>query len=325
MTAMKHPKTTEVRLIGIDWGTSSLRAFLYDADGRIVATRQQPWGIRQLPEGGFAAALSTITADWPPCMVVAAGMIGSRQGWHEVPYVDVPADAASIARGMVRVEACDTHELWIAPGLRRHTPADVMRGEETQIIGALTQQPLYHAGARFVLPGTHSKWATVIDGRIIAFDTLMTGEMYALLMKHSILAAGLPASPTSEGTREAFVRGLQVAKENGAAGMFSRLFSVRAWALTGELDPVDLPDFLSGLLIGEEFRIARLRDDGADTSLCLIGESALCQRYAVAAVQFGYTIPRTLDDAAAHGLWQQASAAGLLRRAELHSYSGVDP
>ena len=317
--------TTDVRLIGLDWGTSSLRAYLYDADGKVVASRQQPWGLRHLPEGGFEAALLAITQDWPACSAIAAGMVGSRQGWREIPYVDVPADAASIAHGMLRVETCDSHALWIVPGLRQMAPADVMRGEETQIIGALTHHPNLRAGARFVLPGTHSKWATVVDGRIVGFDTMMTGEMYALLMKHSILGAGASNDPAQPHNGEAFVRGLHAAKESGAEGAFSRLFSTRARMLAGDLTSADVPDFLSGLLIGEELRIARLRHGDHVASLCLIGESSLCQRYATAATYFDYARPVIIDDAAAQGLWQLASAAGLLTQTITHSYSGVEP
>lgn len=315
--------STAARLIGLDWGTSSMRAYLYDADGKVVATRHQPWGIRNLPEGGFAGALRAITADWPACVAVAAGMVGSRQGWREVPYVALPADAASIAHGMLRVDDCSSHALWIAPGLQRHQPADVMRGEETQIIGALAQQPLYQANSRFVLPGTHSKWASVVDGRIVAFDTVMTGEMYALLIKHSILGAGLPGEPAQPFAHDAFSRGVLTAKESGAEGVFSRLFSTRALMLADELAAAHVPDFLSGLLIGEEFRIARSRDDDGISPLCLIGEASLCQRYTLAARSFGYAAPTVIDDAAVQGLWQLASAAGLLAKAKLHSFSGA--
>ncbi|WP_233840856.1 2-dehydro-3-deoxygalactonokinase [Dyella sp. 2HG41-7] len=317
--------TTDVRLIGLDWGTSSLRAYLFDADGKVIASRQQPWGVRHLPEGGFDAALQAMTRDWPACAVVAAGMVGSRQGWREIPYVDVPADAASIASGMLRVDACHSHTLWIAPGLRQAAPADVMRGEETQIVGALAQQPNLRTNARFVLPGTHSKWATVIDSRVTAFHTVMTGEMYALLMKHSILGAGASSDPALSHNEDAFVRGLNAVKESGAEGAISRLFSTRARMLAGELTGAEVPDFLSGLLIGEEFRIARLRDGAHPASLCLIGDSSLCQRYATAAVQFGNAPPVIIDDAAAQGLWQLASAAGLLAQTTTHTYSGVAP
>lgn len=316
--------TASVQLIGLDWGTSSLRAYLYDADGKVVASRRESWGIRHLPEGGFTAALQAVTADWPACRIVAAGMVGSRQGWLEVPYVELPADVASIARGMLRVDACRSHELWIAPGLRRISPADVMRGEETQIIGALALQPRHQANTRFVLPGTHSKWATVVDGRIVAFDTVMTGEMYALLIKHSILGAGLPDSE-SPFAEHAFVRGVNTAQDSGAQGVFGRLFSTRALMLAGELAAAEIPDFLSGLLIGEEFRIAKQRDNGAIAPLCLIGEAALCRRYRIAAKSFGYAEPAVIDDASVQGLWQLASAAGLLTDTTLHSYSGATP
>ncbi|HUA80624.1 MAG TPA: 2-dehydro-3-deoxygalactonokinase [Dyella sp.] len=316
--------TTNGQLIGLDWGTSSLRAYLYDADGNVIASRQQPWGLRHLPEGGFAAALLAITRDWPACPAIAAGMVGSRQGWREIPYVDVPADAASMAQGVLRVETCHSHALWIAPGLRQIAPADVMRGEETQIIGALSQQPALRAGARFVLPGTHSKWAAVVDDRIVAFHTVMTGEMYAVLMKHSILGAGASIDPMQPHHGDAFFRGLRTAKESGAEGAFSRLFSTRACMLAGDLASAEVPDFLSGLLIGEEFRLARLRDGDHLAPLCLIGDSSLCQRYTAAATCFGYAPPVVIDNAAAQGLWRLASAAGLLTHTVSRPYSGVE-
>jgi 2-dehydro-3-deoxygalactonokinase len=313
----------QAQLIGLDWGTSSLRAYLYASDGQVIATRQHAWGVRQLPEGGFPAALRAMTSGWPPCTIVAAGMVGSRQGWREVPYLDLPADAAAIAHGMLRVGACTSHALWVAPGLRRNEPADVMRGEETQIIGALLQHPEYQSGARFVMPGTHSKWATVHEGRIVAFDTVMTGELYALLMKHSILGAGIEPSIVPTFSEQAFVRGVHTVKSSGASGVFSCLFSVRALMLAGQLVGEDVPDFISGLLVGEEFRIAALREAQA-APLCLIGEPELCERYAIAAAIFGHAPPSVIDDAAAQGLWQLATAAGLLEHAELHSFAGAD-
>jgi 2-dehydro-3-deoxygalactonokinase len=313
----------QVQLIGLDWGTSSLRAYLFDAAGKVVAERRQAWGIRQLPVGGFAAALQAITSGWPACTVVASGMIGSRQGWREVPYVDAPADATAIARGMLRVDDCRSHVLWIAPGLRRDMPADVMRGEETQIVGAWMRQPDYRTHARFVLPGTHSKWASVSDGCIVAFDTVMTGELYALLMQHSILGAGAALDGARPFSHAAFTRGLHTVMDAGAAGAFSRLFSTRALMLAGELAADDVPDFVSGLLIGEEFRVALLRDAGT-MPLCLLGETVLCKRYTMAAAVFGYPPPSVIDDAAAPGLWQLATVAGLLVHAPLHSYSGAD-
>ncbi|RUL64525.1 2-dehydro-3-deoxygalactonokinase [Dyella dinghuensis] len=314
-----------VQLIGLDWGTSSLRAYLYDVDGNVVSTRQHAWGIRQLPEGSFSAALRAITTGWPPCIILAAGMVGSRQGWQEVPYVEVPADINVIAKGVMRNNACARHDMWIAPGLLQDSPANVMRGEETQIIGALSQQSEHRANVRFVLPGTHSKWVTVSDGRIAAFDTIMTGEIYALLMKHSILGAGMSVEDPQPVPNDAFLRGLHSARESGAAGAFSRLFSSRALMLNNQLDADDVPEFLSGLLIGEEFRIALVRDGGdSSVPLCLIGDLSLCNRYAVAATYFGYASPAIIGDAAAQGLWQLASAAGLHSHAKTYDFFGID-
>lgn len=313
----------DVRLIGLDWGTSSLRAYLYGADGQIVASRQQDWGIRQLPDGGFPAALKAMLEDWPSCAMVAAGMVGSRQGWREVPYVEVPADASAIARAMVSIDT-DAGALWIAPGLHQVAPANVMRGEETQILGALALHPELRANARFVLPGTHSKWAAVNDDRIVAFDTVMTGEIYALLLKHSILGAGVPKERTPSPSGDAFERGLFSAKESGAAGVYGRLFSVRARMLDGELHVQDVPDFLSGLLIGEEFRIASVREVHASGRLCLIGEPSLCARYVTAAKHFGYAEPAIIGDAAAAGLWQLATQSGVLAQAPSYRFSGAD-
>lgn len=317
--------SASVQIIGLDWGTSSLRAYLYATDGKVAATRQQPWGIRHLPEGGFSAALRAITAGWPPCTIVAAGMVGSRQGWLEVPYVKVPADAAAIAKGMLRIDAHAHSDMWIAPGLLQDSPANVMRGEETQIIGALAQQPKHQSNVRFVLPGTHSKWATVSDGRITAFDTVMTGEIYALLMKHSILGAGVSVEEQQSVPNDAFLRGLHSAKESAAAGAFSRLFSTRALLLANQLAPNDVSEFLSGLLIGEEFRIALVRDGGnSGVPLCLIGDASLCDRYVVAATHFGYAPPVVIGDAAAQGLWQLAATAGLLVQSTTYDFSGTD-
>jgi 2-dehydro-3-deoxygalactonokinase len=209
------------------------------------------------------------------------------------------------------------------PGLRQQAPANVMRGEETQIVGALMRQP--QRRARFVLPGTHSKWADVQDGRIAAFDTAMTGEVYALLIKHSILGAGVADDRNRPFPNESFERGLRAAKNSGAEGVFNLLFSTRALMLNGELDVDDVPDFLSGLLIGEEFRVALLRDGGdASVPLSFIGDASLCLRYATAAAFFGYASPAIVHDAAASGLWHLASTAGLLAQAPTLAYSGVD-
>src|SRR5690606_3327905 len=159
---------------------------LFDSEGGVHETRHRAWGIRQLPQGGFEAALSSICAGWPACPVLAAGMVGSRQGWHEAPYVDTPADVHALAARLVTVAAADGRRIHIVPGVRDGAGPNVMRGEETQLVGALDVQPRIAEGTPLVLPGTHSKWVQSHRGRITGFTTMMTGELYGLLCKHSI-------------------------------------------------------------------------------------------------------------------------------------------
>ncbi|MDO1527610.1 2-dehydro-3-deoxygalactonokinase [Fulvimonas sp. R45] len=294
-------------LIGLDWGTSSLRAYRFDGTGRIAEARARPWGIRQLPEGGYDAALADVTAGWPALPRLACGMVGSRGGWHEVPYLDLPADATRLGQALARLRAADGMDVHLVPGLRDPLGPDVMRGEETQLAGALALRPALAAASCFILPGTHSKWAMVRDGAVTGFRTLMTGELYAVLQRHSILGGHVPAADD-----EAFARGVATARDSGAAGALSRLFSARALMLDGALAPASVPDYLSGLLIGEEFRAA-LADGLArrDAPLQLVGDDALCARYRRTAALFDIELPPPLQDAAAHGLWRLAVQAGL--------------
>ncbi|MBN8893890.1 MAG: 2-dehydro-3-deoxygalactonokinase [Rhodanobacter sp.] len=297
-------------LIGLDWGTSSLRAYWLDTAGEIRETRTRPWGIRHLPEGGFDAALADITAGWPQLPRLACGMVGSRQGWMEVPYMDLPADTAQLGSAVRSLRAHDGSDVHIVPGLRNPHSPDVIRGEETQLLGALALRPALIPDSSWIMPGTHSKWARVRDGAVTDFCTLMTGELFALLRQHSILCAGVGDAAASP---DAFSRGVIAARDSGSAGGFSRLFSARALMLDGALAPDAVPEYLSGLLIGEELRSGlasnRFRHDAP---LQLIGDAALCARYRLAAVHFDIDLVESLPDAAAHGLWQIACDIGLI-------------
>lgn len=300
-------------LIGLDWGTSSLRACKLDAAGRVEETRRRPWGIRQLPEGGFDAALAQITEGWPSTLPrLACGMIGSRGGWREMPYVDLVADARRIAANIGHVRTGSGDMLYLVPGLRDSHGPDLMRGEETQLIGALSLHPELAGQSTWILPGTHSKWVSVRDGGIAVFRTFMTGELFAVLRAHSILGQGDATSRDED----AFARGVSAARESGATGAFSHLFSARALMLDGALPPESVSDYLSGLLIGEELRAAlagNLAAPGA--TLHVIGESELYRRYHSAAAPFGIELAPPLQHAAAHGLWTLAVQAGLIRPA----------
>ncbi len=300
-------------LIGLDWGTTSLRAYWLDAAGDIRETRSRPWGVRQLPEGGFDAALADITRDWPQLPRLACGMVGSRQGWLEVPYIDLAADLNALGSGMRCVRASDGLDVHIVPGLRNANGPDVMRGEETQLFGALAMQPTLAAHSTWILPGTHSKWARVRDGAVIDFSTLMTGELFALLRQHSILGIGSNDATVDD---DVFVRGLLAARDSGAAGALSRLFSARALVLDGAMTAAAVPEYLSGLLIGEEFRsrLACTRFP-PDAPIQLIGDEALCTRYRLAASYFDIELTDSAADAAAHGLWQIASQIGFINAA----------
>ena len=297
-------------LIGLDWGSTQLRAYRYGERGAVEAVRTLPCGVRQLPAGGFAQAFAQALEGWPAAPVIACGMVGSRNGWRETPYLDTPADLDRLAAALTPLAAPDGRAVHLVPGLRDPARPDVMRGEETQVAGALALEPALARHARLLLPGTHSKWVRVRDGAVAGFATLMTGELYALLCRHSILGAALPA-PVPDG--DAFRRGVRAARDSGAAGMLSRLFSARALLLDGALAPSSVADYLSGLLLGEELRAALAAGWATPGEpVLVVGDEALCERYLRAAEAFGIGLRRAPGDAAAHGLWRIAAAAALV-------------
>lgn len=297
-------------LIGLDWGSTHLRAYRYDGLGQVLEKRALPYGIRQLPEGGFEAAFAQATKAWPDVPVLACGMVGSRNGWLEVPYLDTPTSVTRLAGALTRMSTPDGRTLHLVPGLRDPSRPDVMRGEETQVVGVVTQSPDIATRGCLLLPGTHSKWVSLLDGDVTGFATVMTGELFAVLTQHSILGAALPAAVDDDA---AFLRGVDTARESGAAGVLSRLFSARTLMLDGVLAGSAVPDYLSGLLIGDELRMA-LAAGWADTSdrVHMVGEGPLCDRYLKAAARFGLDVHTAPDGTTSHGLWRIADAAGLI-------------
>lgn len=303
-------------LIVIDWGTSNLRASLLDASGQTLQARSAPGGVMAVPDRAFAAALVRLCQDWleaDPLPVIASGMIGSRQGWQEAPYLDCPADLPAAARTLTRV-AMQTpsgaqRAVHIVPGLRSlHDDGafDVMRGEETQIWGAALPD-----GQCCVLPGTHSKWAwTGAAGRVARFRTYLTGELYGLLTQHGILGRLMTfGQPAPQAFEDGVRRGL--AGHHQATHI---LFAARTAGLMGLIEAQGLPDYLSGMLIGVE--IASAREAGGPAALeggvTLIGDDGLCDRYALALALAGISSRRAPDDATTQGQWRVAQAAGLL-------------
>jgi 2-dehydro-3-deoxygalactonokinase len=311
MLAMTAP-----RLIGLDWGTSSLRAYLLADAATVLDVRSRPWGIMHAPPGGFAAALQDTVGDWlvsyPKLPTIAAGMIGSTQGWAQAPYCPCPAGAKELAAAVTAVVIGTDRVLHIIPGVEQHGDApNVMRGEETQIAGALALDTTLRAQSLLVLPGTHSKWVAVRDGRIEHFDTYMTGELFAVLRDYSIL--GRPAQEAEVAQSPFwtdFARGVEVAREAGESGLMPKLFLARSLVLQGQLGAAASLDFLSGLLIGGELRAALCGAPGQ--SPALIGDAVLCDRYQRAFSQFGVRKVHRLERVTPDGLWHVAVLAGLV-------------
>ena len=301
---------TASALIAIDWGTTQARAWRLDADGVIRERRAAPLGLRRLRGRTFDAALAELLGPWrdDPAPRLACGMIGSREGWVEAPYVDCPASLASLADRLVDAPG---GALRIVPGVAtadaRGVP-DAMRGEETQLLGAVA---LGEAGVLAVLPGTHSKWARVDHGRVIDFMTFMTGELYALLLDHSMLGRLAGGAP-GDGADDAFARG--VAHGLGPGELMHDLFAARTLALADELAPDGVAEWLSGLLIGREVRagLAWARELGAGAgAVRIVADDALADRYQSALCDVGVPTEIASSDSAAYGLWRIALQAGI--------------
>ncbi|RLJ37042.1 2-dehydro-3-deoxygalactonokinase [Acidovorax sp. 106] len=332
------PALFDTRLVALDWGTSSLRAFRLDGKGQVQEQRHRPWGIMNLPQApdghtdaeprtepgaAFERALQDTCGDWltalPSVPVLACGMVGSAQGWREAKYLDAPTSLDALARGLTVVHRGNAMPVHIVPGLlQRGALPNVMRGEETQVLGVLADTALAGPGPVLVgLPGTHSKWVVARQHGIEQFHTFMTGEVFAALRGHTILGKTMqaPAEPDDA----AFVQGLQVARGSDAAlGLLSHIFSTRTLGLTGDLPATAQADYLSGLLIGHEMvSLARLYPPAPHTSgspmpLVLCGESDLCRRYAIALQVYGFAAPTVAAQATVSGLWHIAQAAGLV-------------
>jgi 2-dehydro-3-deoxygalactonokinase len=310
---MSDTDSHKAALIAIDWGTSHARAYVVDDAGRTVGERSAPVGVGAIHDGDFRGALAALLGDWLELDAprVAAGMIGSRQGWIEAAYVDCPAGAAAVAE---RISHTPGRELAIIPGVTVRDDAgvpDVIRGEETQVFGAVGDE---EPDVLAVLPGTHSKWVHVARGRIVDFETHMTGELYAVLLAHSLLGRLADTRRPSGPPGEAFERGVSRGLDRG--GLAHLVFGARTLALSGELAPQEVPDWLSGLLIGREIRSARTWANrrGLDAAgVRVIGDDQLVARYRQALVRARIDAEPGPKDAAVRGIARIARLARLLR------------
>ncbi|MCL4766735.1 MAG: 2-dehydro-3-deoxygalactonokinase [Hyphomicrobiaceae bacterium] len=298
-------------LIAVDWGTTNFRAYLAGADGKVFAQRESPKGILSVENGAFAGVLRGEVTAWirahGTLPVMMSGMIGSRQGWVEAPYVRCPAGVRSIAAELTEFEVEGIGTVHLVPGLDHVPPGeppDVMRGEEAQIVGAIAA--LTAREATFVHPGTHSKWVAVSGGAITGFTTYMTGEVYGALRGHTILGRLMrDGAPAGGG----FLQGVEAARRGGPAGrLLHQLFSVRTLGLFELLPADELPEYLSGLLIGAEIAASAR----AGETITIFGSDELTMRYGKAAEALGVAWNRGPSDSVVAGHLLIARAAGLL-------------
>jgi len=279
--------------IAIDWGSTNLRAWHYQ-HGECVDERRSEAGVTRLGNRTPAEVFASVTQGWPTqdVPVIMAGMVGSNAGWLAVPYLSCPVALGDLASRLTRVE----DKAWIVPGLsvERHDNYNVMRGEETQLLGAITLNP----APLYVMPGTHAKWVQVEQDRVLDFRTVMTGELHHLLLKQSLVGAGLPQQ---EADADAFRAGLQVGSND--ASILARLFEVRASHVLGARDRRHISDFLSGLLIGHEVALMTQSREARAQPITIIAGDALAQRYQLA-LQFIEVDSVTLagDRAFQHGI-----------------------
>lgn len=275
--------------IAVDWGTTNRRAWRLDRGGAVAGEMEDDKGILAIPEGGFHAAVAQIRARLGDLPMLLAGMVGSNRGWVEAPYVVCPAGLPDLAERLHWIEA---ERAAIVPGVAcdRDGAADVMRGEEVQLLGAYAEGWI-GADSTLCHPGTHNKWVRLEDGRIAAFRTVMTGEIFNLLKEHSILA-DLLAKPAEPGP--AFHSGVRHGLEND--DLTAELFSVRARTLLGKAPREEASAYVSGLLIGADLKIG-LRLAG-ESEVAVIGRPELARLFRAALDAAGRS-SRAIDGEAA--------------------------
>jgi 2-dehydro-3-deoxygalactonokinase len=292
--------------IALDWGTTSFRAYQASAEGEVLETISAPQGILAVKDGAFDEAMEQAIGAWDAMLpVLATGMITSRQGWHDVPYVPCPAGIKEIAGGVLHYASRRGRDITFVPGLSSFahdgTP-DVLRGEETQVLGA-SKGGLEH----FLAPGTHNKWMDVEDSVIRRFTTYVTGEAYAVFKQHSILGRLIMEERDDE---DAFEIGVKKGL-NDPAGLLHHLFSVRSLGLYDRLKGEALSSYMSGLLLGTEIGHAR-RARSASAPYTILASQHIAQRYVRAMAIAGLQAKAAEANVAVQGLAKIARARGVI-------------
>ncbi|MCY3984582.1 MAG: 2-dehydro-3-deoxygalactonokinase [Roseovarius sp.] len=300
---------SESALIGIDWGNSSFRAALVCRDGKVLDRIDSDNGILGVQDGNFESVLTGVLAIWSRHLnlpIVLSGMITSRNGWVETPYIDLPAAAMKLAENIKHIKTEKGLNLHFVSGLatRNNSVPDVVRGEETQIAGVIADGV---DDCTAIMPGTHSKWLVLSKGVIEGFATYMTGEIFASLKSHTILGTLMDEGPFC---RTAFLNGVHETECSGTE-LLHALFAARSRVLFDELASAEASDYLSGLLIGAEIRGAT-DIFGKPKRVILVGKSELSERYEAALGVFGIYAERANEHVAARGQHAIAIAGGLI-------------
>jgi 2-dehydro-3-deoxygalactonokinase len=292
--------------IGLDWGTTSFRAYLVNGEGAVTEQRAAPEGILAVKDGAFEQALEAHLTGWDASLpVIASGMITSRQGWVEIPYVDCPAGPEELAKAIRAKTLASGRTVHFLTGLHLKSESlghDVMRSEETQVFGAIDSGAMH-----FVTPGTHSKWIDVNDGKITSFATYVTGETFAVLKAHSILGR-LMANDVDDD--HAFHKGVDRAFAD-PAGLLHNLFSARSLALYQELPPQHIASYLSGLIIGAEVAHAVSMRDSTN-HYEILASPGIGSKYRLAMKAAGLRVTMGDANAIVKGERAVAMAAGLI-------------
>ncbi|WP_300271245.1 2-dehydro-3-deoxygalactonokinase [Halomonas sp.] len=305
--SQRHAIAARLAWVAVDWGSSNLRAWALDADGKVLARASRDKGMLSLTPTDYEPTLLEVIGDWLPdsgrVPVRVCGMAGARQGWREAAYLPVPTRLDGLGAGAVAPAVRDARlRVALLPGLCQSDDGafDVMRGEETQLAGLVAEQPGFSGLA--CLPGTHAKWARLDDGTLTRFTTFLSGELFRLLASQSVLRHSIGDDDlAARGDRDAFLTAVR--EVNDAPQTFStRLFGLRAADLLdaglpdGEARGARLAARLSGLVIGLE--LAGMGDTLASTPVTLIGNQTLCTRYALALEALGHEAHRLDGEAA---------------------------
>ncbi|MFV0383744.1 2-dehydro-3-deoxygalactonokinase [Paracoccus sp. (in: a-proteobacteria)] len=274
--------------VAVDWGTSSFRLWVMGRDGTVAAESRSAEGMQHCAEAGFAPVLDAHLArtKGQGLPVLICGMAGARQGWFEAPYADLPAPVSALAGQAVRLPETLTggRDIRILPGLAQRDPArpDVMRGEETQLLGLAAGSG---AEGLVCMPGTHCKWAHLAGGAVVDFQSFLTGELFDLLSRHSILRHAMPEGGRILPDAPGFLAAVDEALDDPGAVM-GQLFPLRAGNLLGFRDAQACFARLSGLLIGAETG----RQVASGTDVILVGQAGLGPLYGAALARAGVTI-----------------------------------